>query len=176
MLLSYLFDYGVDFQRRIINLTGDVDQSMYELLDAAMTEMEAESRATITIKINSPGGETYQAMAIVGRIRESKCKIVTKGYGEVMSAATLILACGDLRLMSRHGFFMYHETSYELEGRHSSNRATVHQIEKEEKFWANCMAEFSKKSSDYWLKNGVGKDAYFSAEQLVSMGVVDELF
>lgn len=175
LLLGYLFDYGVDFQRRTINLTGDVDEEMFTKLDAALNEMEAESRATITIKINSPGGYVYQAMAIVGRIRQSKCHIVTCGYGAVMSAATLILASGNKRQISKHAWFMHHESQYGVEGRHSSNKAAGAQAEREEKQWAEWMAGFSKKNKEFWYKNGTNVDSYFSADELLELGVVDEL-
>lgn len=178
LLLGYLFDYGVDFQRRTIKITGDIDQETFNLIDSAMTEMEAESKAAITIKVDSPGGEVYQAMAIVGRLRESKCQIVTKGYGAVMSAATLILASGDKRSISKHAWFMHHESSYGADGKHSEIKALVVQTEREEKQWAKLMAEFSNEtaSENFWLERGVGVDAYFSAQDLLKLGVVDELF
>lgn len=176
LLLNYAFDYGVDFKNRVIEITGEIDEIQFDRLDTAMTEMESESKKTITIKINSPGGSTYQALAMVGRIKESKCHIVTKGYGHVMSAATLILACGDKRYMSRFGFFMHHECSYEIGGRHSEIKADVMQVENEEKLWCQWMGEFTAESQSFWKKHGVGKNAYFTAEELLSLGVIDELF
>ena len=176
MLLSYMVEYGVDFSRRIVNLTGEVDEVMFDILDFALTEMESSSKKSITIKINSPGGDTYQAMAIIGRIKECTCHIVTKGYGQVMSAATLILACGKKRKMSTDGFFMWHEAQYDLSGKHSANKADVKQVEREEKFWAARMADYSNKDAKFWLEHGIGIDAYFTANQLLKLGVVDELF
>ena len=55
-----------------------------------MTTLENLNRKTITIKINSYGGDVYTALAIVGRMLESKCLLQTKGYGKIMSAATII--------------------------------------------------------------------------------------
>lgn len=177
MLLSYQFDHGVNFKERIINIVGEIDEDTFNLVDAALTEMESQSKKDITVKINSEGGSTYQAMAIIGRIKESKCGIVTKGYGAVMSAATLILASGTRkRTISSDACFMWHEASYGLEGRHSEIKNTVNQVEKEERYWADRMAECTSKDSHFWLTNGVGKDAYFDAKQLLEMGVVDELF
>lgn len=177
LLLGYLFESGVDFQRRTINLTGDIDESTFKLVDAAVSEMEANSKAAITIKINSPGGLTYQAMAIVGRLKESKCRIITKGYGAVMSAATLILACGDRRKISRHSFFMHHECSYDLgDSRHSEAKAFINQVDREQLLWSQWMEKFTGKSADFWAKTGVGVDAYYAAEQLLKLGVVDEVF
>lgn len=176
MLLNYQFEWGVDFRNRIINITGEIDETQFEVVDAALTAMESESKQKVTIKINSPGGETYQAMAIIGRMKESKCHIVTKGYGHIMSAAALILAAGDKRMMSEIAVFMWHESSYGLEGRHSEMKANVAQAEREEELWAEQMAECSERSIEYWKKHGVHTDAYFKASELLEMSVIDELF
>jgi len=176
MMLNYQFEWGVDFTNRIINLVGEIDEKAFEKVDQALTTMEADNRQKITIKINSPGGDTYQALAIVGRMRESPCYIHTKGYGHIMSAAALILAAGNKRRMSDVAFFMWHEASYGIEGRHSENKAVVKQMEKEERLWAQQMAECSNKSETYWSENGILIDAYYTAEQLLKMEVVDELF
>lgn len=176
MLLEYVFKHGIDWRRRIINLTGEIDDDKYELIDQAMTVMEGESRKAITIKINSPGGFTYQALAIVGRLKESKCKIICKGYGEIMSAATVILACADERKVSRYATFMWHEASYGIEDRHSMARDTVYQSDKENVQWAELMAQFSHRDAQFWLDMGDRRDTYYTAEELLELGVADVLF
>lgn len=176
LLLEYSFGYKVDFKNRIILISGDIDQETFEVIEAALTEMESQSRATVTVKINSPGGEVYHALAIVGRLKESKCKIVTMGYGHIMSAATMILAAGDERMISKFSFFMHHESSYEIQGKHSEVKNEVGQMEREEQCWAQWMEEFTKKPKKFWLSTGVGKNSYFSPEELVELGVADEVF
>ena len=177
LLLGYLFDQGVDLQGRVINLTGAIDEDAFRVVDAALSTMEAESKSTVTVKINSPGGEVYQALAIVGRLRESKCNIVTVGYGAVMSAAVLVLACGNRRKMSRYAWFMHHEMSYGIEdGRHSEIKAMVSQAEREQELWCQYMAEFTKKQAKFWNETGLTKDTYFTASELEKLGVVDEVF
>lgn len=176
LLLEYTFGFKVDFKNRVILLSGEIDQEMFEIVEAGLTEMESQSRSTVTIKINSPGGEVYQALAIVGRLKKSKCKIITEGYGHIMSAATLVLACGDERKISKYAFFMHHETSYGIEGKHSELKAEVMQAEREEQCWAQWMEEWSQKPKKFWTDNGRTKNAYFSPDQLLKFGVVDEIF
>jgi len=176
IILEYAFERHVNLKERVILISGDIDKTTFELVDSAMTQLESMNRSSITIKINSPGGEVYNALAIVGRLKKSKCRIITEGYGHVMSASTLILACGNLRLMSKYSFFMHHETSYELEGRHSQIKSEVAQTEKEEKLWCKWMEEFSKKDQKWWKKSGIGTNAYFTAEDLLKFGVIDEIF
>ena len=100
--LQYAFDRDVDFKSRVIRISEEIDAGVFDKIDAAMNHLERSCRKMITIKINSEGGSVYDALAIVGRLTSSKCKIVTEGHGRVMSAATLILACGDERKMSKY--------------------------------------------------------------------------
>ena len=176
-MLTYDFEYGVDIKNRIIKLTGEVDEFMWDILDSGLNQLE-HSKEKITIRINSPGGSTYDALAIIGRIKKSRAYIVTEGFGQVMSAATLILVAGRQRKISHYAFFMWHEASYYIDGRHSQNKATVVQVEKEERMWAQWMSEMTGEVHDaqWWYDHGVGKDAYFSAEELVELGVADEVF
>lgn len=176
LILNYAFDYGIDLKNRTIKITGPIDQFSFDLVDTAMTYFEAESKASVIIRINCPGGDTYEAMAIIARLRMSKCHIITECLGHCMSAATLILSCGDKRRMSKLASWMWHESSYGLEGKHSEIKATAKQVEREELLWANTMAEFSNKNSKYWLKTGIGIDAYFSADELLKTGAIDEVF
>lgn len=176
LLLEFSFDYKVDFKNRVIKLSGEVNQEMFDMVESAMSELESQSREGVTVRINSPGGETYQALAIIGRFKRSKCMITTEGYGHIMSAATLILAAGDKRKMSEYSFFMHHESSYEVEGRHSDIKREVQQAEREEQHWAQWMEKFTKKPKAFWLEQGTGKNAYFTPGQLLKLGVIDEIF
>lgn len=173
--LDCIFDRGVNFKERIITVTNDIEYPLFDIVDAALTEMESESRKAVTIKIHSLGGYVYESLAIVGRLKKSKCKIITEGYGTVMSAATLILACGDERRFSKFGWFMHHESKYEFGGRHSEMKDIVEQGEREEQQWAYWMSKFSNKSEKFWATEGVRKDKYFLAEELLKLGVIDEI-
>lgn len=176
IMLEYAFDRDVNFKERMIRISGPINSKAFRKFDSAMTELESQGRKTITIKINSPGGEVYQALAIIGRIKNSPCNVITEGYGEIMSAATLVLASGDKRRVSKYAFFMHHEASYTVEGRQSEIEASVKQAKSEDLKWCEWMAEFSKKKKEYWLKSGVHVDAYFTPEELLELGVVDEIF
>ena len=173
---EYAFNTGVNFRHRIIQITGDIQPPLFDYVDAALTEMERENRKGITIKIHSFGGSAYEALAIIGRIKRSSCFITTEGYGAIMSAAALILACGDRRKISQYSWYMWHESSYVVEGKHSEIKNTVIQTEREEEQWAQAMAKFSHKDTKFWRDVGKHTDAYFSPQELVDMGVCDDIF
>ena len=174
--LKYAFEHGDNFKARTIPLVGEIDSDKFQLIDTALTEMERHNQKSVTIRINSEGGSEYDALAIIGRLENSKCRIITEGYGCVMSAATLILASGDKRRISKFSWFMHHEGSYNADGRHSEIKELVKQREREEDQWAVVMAEYTKQPKSFWKKYGTYKDAYFNSTQLLELGVVDEIF
>lgn len=173
--LKYLFEQGVDFRNRSITLDGDIGQGDFRWLDAAMNELEYESRKAITLKVNSPGGSIYDAMAIVGRLKASNCNIITEGYGHMMSAAALILACGHRRRVSKYAWFMVHEMSYEIYGKHSDIKDAVRQSDKEQFQWAQAMSECTGTSAEEWLELVERKETYLTAEKCVEFNIADEV-
>jgi ATP-dependent Clp protease protease subunit len=175
LILEYAFEYNVNFKERTILISREIDEIEFNRVENALTEMESQNRKSITIRINSPGGQVYQAMAIIGRMKRSPCQIITEGYGHVMSAATLILAAGDKRKISPYTFFMHHEGSYGVEGRHSAIKDIVKQTDREEEKWCEWMGQFTKKPKSFWAKSGVRVDARFEADELLEFGVVDEI-
>lgn len=175
--LNYSFEWGVDIANRVIRLTGEIDTGYFDFLDAALTELESESKGAITIRINCPGGDVFEALAMVGRMDRCKRQLITEGYGHVMSAATLLLAAGHKRRMSKRAHFMHHETSvYNLEGRLSELIAEIEQLKAENAEWCNAMAELTTQPAEFWETAGVGTNAYFTPEQCLEYGIVDELF
>lgn len=171
------FKYGFNVSARTIQLVGDVSEEMFMQLDTALTILEEESKASITIKINSLGGSVYDGMAIVGRIRSSKCKIVTEGFGCVMSAAILILAAGNKRRMSKYAYAMWHEASYEDGGTLSQMTHRNKQMLRENDLACEAMERFTTSPAKFWKNEGLlGKDLYLTAEECETLGVVDEVF
>ena len=148
--LEYLFEQGVNFIDRVIQINEEIDEQSFAFIDAALCELERDSKKSITIKINSPGGSVYDALAMIGRLKASSCRIVTEGYGHIMSAATLLLAAGKKRRISKYCVFMTHQMSYYVGGSHAETKEEVDQVEKQERQWCRWMAELSNKDAEFW--------------------------
>jgi ATP-dependent protease ClpP protease subunit len=175
--LEHLFAQNVNFKDRIITLADEVSTSMFLKLDSALSEMESYNNKTITIRLFSEGGSVEAALAIVGRIRATKCNVVVEAYGYVQSAAVLILASGNKRRMSKYSMVMHHEPSYNVgDSKHSEVRDKWENEEKLEELWCQFMAEFTKKPKKFWKNNGVKKDLWLSPKDLLKLGVIDEIF
>ena len=181
-------DHGIDFENRIIRVSGSIGDCSsplsggsgeffdFNLLDVAMTRMEKDSsELPITIKVNSEGGLVYEAFAMIGRIKNSPCPIITEGYGCVMSAATLILMSGDHRRLSRYCSTMFHAMQYGTNGDHADIKEHVAQAEKEMKNLTRYYEEFSTKPASFWTRKIKKKEYYPSAEEMLDHGAIDEI-
>lgn len=175
--LDVLFERGLDLADRRVQLVGIVDEQMFKALDAHLSVLEAESNEPITVVLNSSGGHAYDGHALAARIRSSPCQITVKGYGAVMSAATLILAAGHKRELSKYAIVMIHESSAEFAGKSLEMKHYAKWCVREEVIYCNMMAELTGTQSDVWKKIiGSGRDQYFDAEEILKLGLVDRLF
>ena len=174
---KFFYEHDIDVKTRTIRIVGTIGHATdFEFIDSALSVLESESRKAITIKINSGGGAVYEALAIVGRMKASRCQIITEGYGHVMSAATLILAAGNRRRMSKYATFMHHESSYMVGGSHSQVKEEIEQMEKEEELWSGWMEELTTTDASDWRKFAHKKNLYLTAEECIKHGVIDEVF
>jgi ATP-dependent protease ClpP protease subunit len=170
------FKYGFNISARVIQLVGEVCEEMFTQFDTALTILEEESKEPVTVKINSLGGSVYDGLAIVGRIRSSKCKVITEGFGSIMSCAILIMAAGSKRRMSRYAQAMWHEGSYESVGTVEQMLHTSKQMKNEENAMCAAMEEFTGTPAKFWLTKGkLGKDLFLVAERCQELGIIDEI-
>lgn len=176
-LIDLCIDYGIDLENRIINFTGDLEEGYFSIFDFAMTRLEQSSRKAITFKINTCGGDTYECFALVARLKESPCQIITKAYGKCMSSGFVLLASGDKRLMSKYCQAMHHSVQYGLiKESHPNAKLFVEQAEKEEIIRLKYLESVSNISLTKWKKLTTNSDKYLTADECLKIGIVDQLF
>lgn len=155
-------------------LSGDVSSAMFSDLCAQLDELEAEDLGPVCVRINSDGGNTSDALAIAGRLKQSKCEIVTIGYGRVMSAATIILAAGDTRLMSRYAWFMIHDAKDRFSGTVTEIKHSAKQLEREELQWIELMEAFTGVPKALWAEL-TAKGTFLTAQECKNLTIIDDL-
>lgn len=84
---------------------------------------------TITVHINSYGGEVAEGMAIYNSLRNSPAKIQTVCDGFACSAASLIFMAGDERLMNPTSLLMIHNAWSAAEGNAADLRKAAEDLE-----------------------------------------------
>lgn len=99
----------------VMELFTDIGSWGYQLKDftAALSGIQSPD---VTLRINSPGGEVIEALAIYDLIKASDKNFTCEVYGLCASAATLVaLACGSVK-MAENATWMVHEPSFNFGG------------------------------------------------------------
>jgi ATP-dependent Clp protease, protease subunit len=173
-----LFEKNVNFKERIIYLNSDIDEDALDLVLKAMDEFERGAEPLqVKVEISSYGGSVYDMLGIIGRLRSSSCHIITRGFGKIMSAATLILAAGDERLMDENAWLMMHEMSDKLKGTMSELEVELKHCRDLESQMYDMYEEFSKgvTKAATFKKLCAGKNHYIDAETTLKLGLVDRI-
>lgn len=70
--------------------------------------LRAAGQVPVTVKINSPGGDMFEGIAIYNLLREHKAKVTVEVMGWAASAASIIAMAGDEIVMGLGTFMMVH--------------------------------------------------------------------
>ena len=178
--LKMMMDYGVDpASRRIIfhadMETKEPDENCVSRAIKSLIFLD-KTEGPIELWINSPGGYLIEMFGLYDAITTRRNKIITIGFGEIASAAGLILACGDERRVTENAFFMAHESAAELDGPKSLVDLQLKQWEREHNQWASLMAKHTKHTRNWWLKTWKEKkELWFNSKEMVRHGIADSI-
>lgn len=162
---------------RRIYIVGEINEESYQKFSERLAELEAEDPIDdVEIELASEGGFAYAALAFYARMRLCPCDIIVRAYGFVASAATLILAAGDNRIIARESWVMVHEDQGEHEGSVSDIEKKIAHDRRMEEQWLDLMVELTKgKVSRSYLQSIHEETTYLSAEEALEIGLVDEV-
>ena len=170
-----LFENGVDEHSRTIIINSEITEELAFHIDVSITHLEKLSNDPINIRLTTGGGSVIDANSIIDRILNSTCEIHIHATGEICSAGIFVLASGHYRTCSFLLMLMHHEPSYDIEGRHSHNKGFIKASEAQDLRMAKWLATRTKKDAAFWLKTGVSTDYYFTPEQALDYGLIDEI-
>jgi len=139
---------------------------------------EGKDNKTLTLYINSTGGDLYQSFALIDMMRNSQHPIRTIGIGAVMSAAFLIFSSGTKgeRYAAKNCSFMIHQYHESLEGKHHDLKATMRDGELCDKKMLEILKEASGlTSAKVRSKLLPASDVYLTAEEVVQYNIADHI-
>ncbi len=161
---------------RKIYILGDIDNESYGRFSRKLARLESESIDPIQIELMSDGGYSYAALAFSDRINNCKCPIYIDAFGLIASAATLILAAGDMRRIAANAWVMVHEDEVAL-----PDGAKVSAIEKHaahsrrlEDQWNKLMEHYTGTSVEVWALLNLA-ETFLPPSECKSLGLVDEI-
>lgn len=153
------------------NVTDCIKWITYENIDRRETK-------TLTLYINSTGGDLYNAFALIDVMQNSHHPVRTIAIGSAMSAAFLIFAAGTKgeRFAAKNCSFMCHQYSDNLSGKHHDLRATMRDGELCNEKMIDVLQEATGLTrSKVRSKLLPASDVYLSAEEVLELSVADHL-
>ena len=168
----------LDYEDSIIFMNDEItDHTLTDLVIRmrSLLQHRKDKTAPVNLMINSPGGDIYEMFGIIDYIESLDVKVNTICRGRAFSAAAIILTCGTgTRMMSKRSTVMFHQSSSFLGGKMSDITAYLDNVKSLEKIIYTMLAERTKKDAEWW-KNKMRSDMFLTAEELLEIGVIDQI-
>ncbi len=164
-------------ENRIIFLIGEINQGSAARVMMQMLYLDKEKRGTdINLYINSPGGAVDDTLAIYDAMQFLSSNVSTYCLGRAFSGAALLLASGTKgkRYILPHAKVMIHQPYGGITGQAEDIRIQAEQIIKSKQELNRIISVHSGQSIES-VQRDSERDKYFTAEEAVRYGLVDEV-
>lgn len=171
-----------EFRNADANDDGPVELFIYDVIDdwfGVSAEMFARDLSgidaeEITVRINSPGGNVFDGIAILNALRGHKARVTTVVDGLAASAASFIAMAGDEVVMNRNAEMMIHDASGVCIG-NAKDMAEMHDmLERVSNNIASIYAERTGTDVQDW-RDSMLAETWYSAEEAVAAGLADRV-
>lgn len=136
------------------------------------------SNTTLSILINSYGGDVYSGFGAIDVMEISRLPIQTVGIGAICSMASLIFTAGTpgKRIMARNAYIMTHQYLDEVEGKyHDFVAMRKSQDEMHKRFIRHFVSR--TKMTERQVKSTLlsGTDKWINAKDALKLGLCDQI-
>jgi ATP-dependent Clp protease protease subunit len=138
--------------------------------------IEKRQDKTLTLYINSTGGDLYQAFGLIDIMQHSSIPIRTIGIGSIMSAAFLIFASGTrgARYIAPNTGIMCHQFSDELDNKYHDIKAQMKEADLCNDRMLKILTDATGKSVSAIKKTLLApSDNYMTANEAINIGIAD---
>lgn len=137
-------------------------------------ELDGIKANTINLRVNSPGGDVFDGIAIYNALREHPAKVVTHIDGVAASMASMIALAGDEVRMAENGFLMIHNPWALVVGNADDLRKEADLLEQ---ISGSLLMAYEAKSpaTSEQIKTWMAEETWFSAAAAKEAGFVDEV-
>lgn len=164
---------GDDSDTAVIHLYDEIGYFGVSASDfvAALGEITA---STIDLRLNSPGGDVYDGLAIYNALIDHPANVVATVDGIAASAASYIAQAGDRVVMNRNAELMIHDAFGLCVGNAADMRDMATLLDKaSDNIAAIYTARAGKVSQAVWRKR-MEAETWYSASEAVAAGLADE--
>lgn len=164
-------------ENRIVFLIGDINHASAARVMMQMLYLENQKRGSdIQFYINSPGGTVDDTLALYDTMRFLSSPVSTYCLGRAYSGAAVLLSAGakGKRYVLPHAKVMIHQPSGGVTGQAEDIRIQAEQIIKMKAELNRILSVHTGQPVEN-IQRDSERDKYFTAEEAVKYGLVDEV-
>lgn len=169
--------YSRLLEDRVIFLGDAIDSAVANTVIAQLLFLEkADSKAPITLYVNSPGGHVTAGLAIYDTMQYVKCPVITVAMGLAASMGSIILCGGEKgkRYALPHAEIMIHQPLGWAEGQATDIMLAARHIEKTGKILYKILAKHTGQSIEQ-VEKDCDRDNFMTAEDALKYGLIDKI-
>lgn len=162
---------------RIVFVTGEIDDTMANLVIAQLLFLESEDPdKDIHLYINSPGGSVSSGLAIYDTMQYIKPDVSTICMGMAASMASVLLAAGapGKRFALPYSRVMIHQPLGGVQGQASEIEITAREILRLRDEMNGILASHTGQTKEK-IAQDTDRDNYMSSQQAKEYGLIDEV-
>ena len=171
---------GLSIEDSLVYLTGEIDE--YTLIDIIVkcrivmnNRDKDKAELPINLVIDSFGGCAFSALGIIDYIENLDVPVNTICRGKAMSAGALILASGTgTRYASKRSSIMLHQGMGTTSGKIGDLKSTADHYTKIDIMIGEILEEYTMKPAKWWTQE-TSHDKYFTAQEAMEVGIIDEI-
>lgn len=137
----------------------------------ALRNLEAEA---ITVRINSSGGNVFDAIAMANALRDHPAPVTTIVDGLAASAASFIATSGDEVVMNRNSEMMIHNPKAVAAGGADDMRTLADRLDAVRDNIASMYVARAGGTVDQW-RDVMAAETWYSADEAVQAGLADRV-
>ena len=168
--------YSKLLESRIIILSGEIDDTMANIVIAELLYLDSLSNNDIDLYINSPGGSITSGMAIFDTMNFIKSDVRTTCLGIAASMGAFLLASGTpgKRYALPNSEVMIHQPLGGVKGQATEIDIVAKRIIYLRKKLNTILSKITKKTYKQ-IEKDTERDYYMSAQDALSYGIIDKI-
>ena len=169
--------YSRLLKERVIFLTGEIDDTVANLIVAQLLHLESEEPAKdINLYVNSPGGEMNALFAIYDTMQFIGADVATACMGQAASSAAVLLAAGapGKRGTLPHARVLIHQPWCGVQGQSVDIEIAAREVMTQRRHMIEALAKHSGQTVER-IERDIDRDFILRGEDAVEYGLVDHV-
>lgn len=167
---------------RIVDKAGEATVYLYEeigyfgvMANEFVKDLDGIEASTINLRINSPGGDVFDGLAMYNALKNHSAKVIATIDGIALSAASFIAMAADEIVMERNAQMMIHDAMGVAIGLNATEmQDMVNLLEKNSDNIADIYAQKAGGTVESW-REAMKAETWYSAEEAVAAGLADRV-